>query len=140
MEGENFDSKKASHITVTRPKDPNAANLVMEPINTWEIRNYIRKPLNRFEIGRDWIQENRVYPLTYKTYTNQYAESVRSVSLNVPNVIPSNQPTQVTGTGNLIFRKFDNMTVPSTGTTLVGSGIVLANTVGTGALQTILRS
>ena len=50
VEGENFDSHKSSHVLVTVPKDPNAATLVMEPLNSWEMHHYVRKPLNRFEI------------------------------------------------------------------------------------------
>ena len=59
-----------------------------------------------------------MYPITYKAYTNQYAETARAVTLNIPIVVASNQPTQVTGTGNLIFRRFDDMTVPTTGVVL----------------------
>lgn len=63
--------------------------------------------------------------------SNQYAQTDVSLLTQVPDVVPAGSPSVVTGTGNLLFRRYDNTTASATGTTLSGSGIVLANTTGT---------
>lgn len=90
----------------------------MEGISSWEMDNYVRKPNGVYDFSRDWINEKRQYRLDYSVITNQYAETLRSVSPTIPEVIASNALPIVSGTGNLIFRRFDNTLVESSGTTL----------------------
>ena len=140
VEGENFDSDMAAYVRATRPKDPNSATYVAEQINNWEMQNYAKKPDNVYEINRDWVQADRPYPLSYTAFTDQYVATDKSVNLRSPRIVPGGQAAIVSGTGTQIFRRYENTVATPAGVALTGSGIILGNTVGTGAVAPLLRS
>lgn len=118
FEGTNFDSRKSGYVDASRLKDQNNVNSEMSKINTWEIDNYARKPNNVYDFSRDWIGEKRTYKLSYQVYSNQYTETLQNFTIPVPDVVPSNVTPVVTGTGNLVFRRYDNTSVSQMGTPL----------------------
>ncbi len=81
-----------------------------------------------------------MYAFNFTAFTNQYAETTQNLSISIPDVIPSNVAAIVTGTGNLVFRKYDNLLATGSGTILSGSGLILGNTTGTGTVGVTLRS
>ncbi len=97
------------------------------------MHNYARKADNFYEIKRDWVGPERAYPLRMTAFTNQYTPTSLDPSILTPRIIRSNQATAVTGTGNLIFRRFDNLEVLPTGTALSGSGLILSTIAGSGS-------
>lgn len=118
FEGTNFDSRKSGYVDASRLKDQNNINSEMTKINTWEIDNYARKPNNVYDFSRDWIGEKRMYKLSYQVYSNQYTETSKNLTIPVPDVIPNNVSPVVSGTGNLVFRRFDATSVTQAGTQL----------------------
>jgi len=121
FEGTNFDSRKSAYVKAFRLKDQNNVNSAMDRINTWEIDNQARKQNNIYDFSRDWIGEKRTYKLSYNAYSNQYIETAQNFTIPVPDVVPSNTPAIVNGTGNLVFRRYDNTSVSQSGTLLSGS-------------------
>lgn len=62
-------------------------------------------------------------------FTNQYAQTSYSGAFQLPDILTSSQ-NAVSGTGNVVLRKYDNTTVDPLGTPLVSdtnSGIVLTS-------------
>lgn len=118
-------------MSASRLSNQNDENSALIPINRWEIDNYAKKLNENFDFSRDWIVEKKNYKFEYKVFSNQYAETSASLSTPVPDVVPLASPSIVSGTGNLIFRRYDSTLVNASGSTLSGTGIILANTTGT---------
>lgn len=123
-----------------RLSNQNDENSALAQIGRWEVENYAKKPNNSFDFSRDWIGEKRNYKFNYQVFSNQYTETDVSLVTSVPDVVPSAAPAVVTGTGNLVFRRYDATVTSPAGTVLSGTGIVLSNTTGTGASGITLRS